>query len=337
MSPSNSQQPHAQTFDIDRIEQILNESTKHFGLTDAQHTLVSTTNNIIYRLDSDHERYILRIHQPGKRKQEWIESELTWLNALCHETNLHVPKPAASIFTSESGDYPTCCTLLHWLDGEQILPSKITSAQAQKVGSFTAQLHNHSANFIAPPNFTLPQLNIVERLQQELDSKTKPNNSLITPDQHNVLKIIAQGIHLATTNLGNNPNTFGIIHADLIWKNILFHKDAIGAIDFDECAYGHYLYDLAPILLGYMDEPNYPEIRAAVLDGYMSIHTLPTTFSDVLATLIAGRYALSCLWIAANQHNPAVAGRAPEIIAQRIAELERYLTTGKFRRGEIIV
>jgi Ser/Thr protein kinase RdoA (MazF antagonist) len=306
-------------------------------MTSAKYTLLKDSNNLIYQIDFQNKHYILRIHKPGSRKLEWINSELMWLRAISRDTDLRVPEPLAPAFTTQTDGYSIHCTLLRWLDGEQVLPGNTTVKQAQRIGAFTAKLHDHSSSYITPAEFSLPRLKWEEMFGNTAIYTTTESDALFTEEQKTVLRSIGLRVRDTMGKLQNETGTFGVIHADLIWKNILFNVNELGAIDFDDCSYGFYLYDLAPILLGYMDEANYTEIRAAIWDGYTSIRPQPESFQSHLETLITGRYALSCLWIAANQNSPAIAGRATEITAHRIGELRRYLDSGVFRRGEIII
>jgi Ser/Thr protein kinase RdoA (MazF antagonist) len=124
------------------------------------------------------------------------------------------------------------------------------------------------------------------------------------------------------------PGSFGLIHADLIWKNVLYHVSGVGAVDFDDCAFGYLLYDLAPMLLSFKDEQNGGELRQALWEGYTSINTLPDSYSAYTETFVAARHMASIRWIAGNTSNPSVRDRAPEIIAHRVRQLARFVETG---------
>lgn len=316
---------------------LVTQALRHFGINYTQITPIKTSNNAVYQVNTTNATYALRIHKQSKRKLEWIETELTWLKALRQETDLLIPKPIAPVCTLNSDGTSIYCTLLEWIEGSQLLPSDTTPDHARQIGTFIAHLHNHSTRFSPPPNFTLPRLDWEGMFGSNVTISINRHDDLFTPEQHSILNQIGERVREIMATLDKEPDQFGIIHADLIWKNILFNGEKVGAIDFDECAYGYYLYDLAPTLLGYMDEPNYPEIRAAIWDRYTSIRPLPASFNQHLETLVAGRYALSCYWIAANRHIPAIGERASEIITFRTEQLRRYLETGKLRRGEIII
>jgi Ser/Thr protein kinase RdoA (MazF antagonist) len=160
---------------------------------------------------------------------------------------------------------------------------------------------------------------------------------LLSNGDYGVLESFLGGIRIVIKELKATAPIQIPLHGDLIWKNFIFHDTAVCAIDFDDCTYGFPLYDLAPLLLGYLDEQHYTTLKQAAWAGYTSVLPLPDSHQQLLESLIAARFALSIHWIAANRNNPALQNRAPEIIASRIKRLKAYLDTGKLERGEIII
>jgi Ser/Thr protein kinase RdoA (MazF antagonist) len=61
---------------------------------------------------------------------------------------------------------------------------------------------------------------------------------------------------------------YGLIHADLVGQNVMWDGVNVGLIDFDDGGYGFRVFELATFLLRYMDEPDYPELRVALCEGY---------------------------------------------------------------------
>jgi Ser/Thr protein kinase RdoA (MazF antagonist) len=81
--------------------------------------------------------------------------------------------------------------------------------------------------------------------------------------------------------------------------------------DFDDCGWGYYLYDLCPVLAnlaGYpgavADNPDYPQLRSAYLDGYRTERELPVEWEKYLPVLMAARNANHCLWTAGLDVSP---------------------------------
>jgi Ser/Thr protein kinase RdoA (MazF antagonist) len=72
----------------------------------------------------------------------------------------------------------------------------------------------------------------------------------------------------------------------------------------------------------------YEALKAALWDGYTAVRTLPDWQFGALETLIAGRFAASCLWVAAHRDHPAYRGKVENILAERTARLSGFLATG---------
>ena len=76
-------------------------------------------------------------------------------------------------------------------------------------------------------------------------------------------------------DLDGLPDAFGLIHGDLGYSNHLFHDGRAGAIDFEMCGFGYYLCDLAEVLWGVQHVRHFPQIRAALFEGYRRVRPFP--------------------------------------------------------------
>jgi len=99
-------------------------------------------------------------------------------------------------------------------------------------------------------------------------------------------------------------------------------------VDFNDCAWGYKLYDLAPMLWVSRADERYGEIREALLEGYEQISPLTDKHLKHLETFVAARHVASCRWIAQNAEHPTIRGRAAAIISERVDEMHIYLETG---------
>jgi Ser/Thr protein kinase RdoA (MazF antagonist) len=324
-------------FAREQYDNLAKEALEKWGVTALELRQISATNNVVYRVEAKETSYVLRVHRPGYRKREWIESELIWLSAIQRDTDLCVPAPAAPIYDGRVGDETVCCTLLHWIEGEPVPPAQLTLEQARQIGVFIGRLHEQSSKFYPPSDFALPYLDLEDMFGANSPYFTAEAEVVFTNEQRYVMDQIEDRVRIVISELKHAKANTGIIHNDLIWKNILLNKTTTCAIDFDTCSYSYYLYDLAPTLLGYKDESHYTQTKQTLWEGYTSIQPLSNHYSQHLDTLIAGRHTLSCWWIAANTHNPEVGKHASKIISHRISELSRYLQTGEFHRGELLI
>ena len=72
----------------------------------------------------------------------------------------------------------------------------------------------------------------------------------------------------------------------------------------------------------------YQTVKSAAWQAYTSLRPLPDWQFDALETLVAGRFAASCLWVASHYDHPAYRDSAPAILAERITRLKGFSETG---------
>ncbi len=322
---------------IKQLDALATQALTAFGLENANATLHAYTNNAAYQVvDNDPHytstaTYALRIHRPKLKQTEWIQSELIWLSSLRRHTLLDVPEPAGPIYRGRLAgiDEPVNCTLLGWVNGTPVAnPSELTRDQVENVGRFIAELHQHAQQFQPSENFVRPRLD-----WEGLFGKESPYFSLNEPayyadSHHGVIARVADYVYNMLHRMDEIGGHFGMIHGDLVLKNILFtHDDGVGVIDFDDCAWGYYLYDLVPLLWACRNEANYTDIRHTLWTGYTSV--LPQDEPEtILETFLLARHYASCRWIAGNADHPTIRGKAHAIIASRMIDLANFFETG---------
>ena len=314
-----------------------------FGLVDADVTPLMYINNAVFAVDHRSGQYALRLHRRGHKRAEWIDSEMRWLGDLCDQTDLCVPRPIATqdgaLRTQvqvEGLDEPLPCVLVTWVEGDSCPPEIITPKHAAQIGEFLARLHHFSAAYAPPAGFARPRLDWEGLFGERSPYNPGDGAQMIQPEQVAVMDAVAERVRQVMQALDTDESGFGLIHADLIAKNTLFTDDQVCAIDFDECAFGYYLYDLAPVLLQYSPLPGYGDLKDALWTGYTGIRPLPAHDRDHLETFVAGRHVASMRWIVGNLHNPRIRERAPQILADRTDELRAFLETGVLaRKSEI--
>ena len=316
--------------DDPRVLHIARAALDAFGLRDAALTSLNSFNNAVYQVEAGGSRYALRVQRPGGRRREWTQAELTWLNFL--SGRLRVRAPAAPLFEADLDGQPIYVVLFHWLYGAPIPPGETTPDHARRIGAYIAQLHNLSADFQPRRDFMLPRLDWNGMFGAGSTYDPGAGAALFSHDDQAVMDAVAARVRDAMRALDHDAGSFGLIHGDLNSKNLLFNGESVGALDFDDCAWGYLLYDLTPALIGWKDTPQYDALRAALWEGYTALRPLTAAHLD---TLLAGRFVLSCRWFARNIGNPTIRERAPAVIAHRIGQLRRYLETGNFNTGDL--
>jgi Ser/Thr protein kinase RdoA (MazF antagonist) len=326
-----------------RLAEAAGVALRSYGYNHVTPRPVMYVNNAVFEVHTaDGGHFALRLHRPGHKRLEWIKSELAWLTAICRDTTLGVPQPIHAIdaepivYTPVRGlSEPLVCTLFVWIEGRFEETDKISLQMARDAGEFLARLHNYAASFEPPSAFARPRLDEDGLFGAESAYDPGEGVSLFTDEHLTTFAQVENQVRGVMSALGKSHESFGLIHADFIMKNIVYRGAEVCAIDFDDCGWGYYLYDLAPLLLQFKDEPHYLELSDAFLEGYNENHPLPEMYQGYIETFIAARHLLSCWWVAGNLRNPRIRERAPEIIAHRTAELRRFLETGSIsQQGE---
>jgi Ser/Thr protein kinase RdoA (MazF antagonist) len=115
---------------------------------------------------------------------------------------------------------------------------------------------------------------------------------------------------------------FGLIHADAITENLMWDGARLSLIDFDDGGWGYRDFDLATFLFRQLDAPDYPDLRAALMDGYAVRRRLDPATLDLFLTLRALTYPG---WIVPRLHEPGGAERSARAIRQAEPLARRYL------------
>ena len=132
-----------------------------------------------------------------------------------------------------------------------------------------------------------------------------------------VLERVRNVEHALAEEQTEGHRTFGLIHADLHYHNVLFSRGTARAIDFDDAGFGPLLYDPAVTLSMIFDWENYPALRAALLAGYRKARPLSEEHEALIDTFIALRIVQDALWVLEWRTYPAIKGD-PATIAREV-------------------
>ncbi len=72
-------------------------------------------------------------------------------------------------------------------------------------------------------------------------------------------------------------------------------------IDFDDCGFGFFLYDLGPVLGNLL---RHPALRRALTDGYRRVLPIPPAWEAHLPIMMAARHATMGFWTAGLDVSP---------------------------------
>lgn len=291
----------------------------------ARITLLKHVYNTTFRIAATGgEQYVLRICHPRRTAVDLVQSELLWLAALRQAVGVNVPEPVLN----QQREYVTVvadprisqhrlCVLFHWTHG-RFQSQSLTPSHLLQVGEFTARLHHHAAQWERPAGFTRRRIDNLNPLRQEQDDGFAATAAAAaigavlavgTPQAGTIVTSVIEKVWALLQALGEGPDTFGLIHADLHQRNYLFHHGEAGAIDFDDCGFGHWLYDLAVTLYCLHDHPNFAALKAAFLTGYRRHRPLSKEQEAHLGVFMALRTLQDLLWVLTERNQPALRDR----------------------------
>ena len=314
-----------------RLRRLAFETLRDYAIDEPRLTALQHGDNTTFRVDSaSGDRYVLRIHRPTRRTVQEIRSEMVWLTFLRQETELVVPRPVPrydgdliTVAGVEGVPEPRTCVLLRWLPG-RFVNKGLTPSHLERVGAFMARLHLSTARFDPPADFSRGRLDnlygkpqgISEALARQKVGNPEDEETAIhqvteacsPEDGARVEKLIGK-IRQAQRAIGQGTETFGLIHGDLHQENYFFHRGQVRAIDFDDCGYGHHLYDLAVTTYEVSWRADAASLRAGLLAGYRSIHPLSLEHEQYLQTFMDLRELQVMLWTIEMRDHPGFRDR----------------------------
>lgn len=266
-----------------------------WGWTGAKWDLVAARENSVCRIDVGDHFFALRLHRKGFRTDTELWSELIWMAHL-REHGLPVPRPIPNL----SG------AVLEVIDGIQVdamswLPGPPVGQTGRpldvpdrnglfaKIGHEMARLHVISDAWEPPRGFQRWAWDKDGFLgEAPLWGRFWENPTLSRSDRA-LFRAVREK---AADDLAKSTacQDFGLIHADLVRENILRDGEAIYMIDFDDGGYGYRLFDLATALFKNMQEPDFPALKSAMVQGYQNQRALDTSNLDLFVLLRALTY-----------------------------------------------
>lgn len=303
------------------------------------------SSNAVFAVRSAGARYVLRLSPAGRVKESRLRSELEWLRAIKQRTDLLAPEPVALRVDGESRLYATAahkrlpppqaviCVLFRHIDGRRKSARELNAADCRQIGRYLGKLHQ-DAQIDPPSGFDRPRLDWQGLFGAESPYHAADDVLALEAGQREIFADVAARAGRVMERLDREPASFGLIHADMLSKNALFGRDAVAALDFEYSGWGYFLYDLAPLLWEMRGErpADCAPLQNALLHGYRSARTDAQVDQEALEVFVAARQLASCRWLLQNRHHSHLRDAAPDLIRQRAAELERYLSSGVLRR-----
>ena len=295
-------------------------------------SLLSLSENATYLVDdpADGRRAVLRVHRTGYHQPGAIESELAWLQALRRDEGLRTPAvyrapDGRQVVDIPIGELTRQAVLFELLPGAEPEPGRLVT-QFELLGEITARMHRHSRSWARPAGFV--------RFTWDYDSCVGPDGRWgrwqdgigVGSQELELLGRAADAMLARLRRFGQDPERFGLIHADMRLANLLVHGPEIQVIDFDDCGFGWFMFDIGASLSFIEHDPQVPELCDAWVGGYRRILPLPAEEVAAIPTFCLLRRLQLVAWVGSHRFADTARELGAEFTAGACELAERYLS-----------
>jgi len=176
----------------------------------------------------------------------------------------------------------------------------------ERTGALLADLHTNTANWTPPAGFIRHRLDADGLVGEAPFWGRFWEAQGLPPDEHHLLTSARE---LVAACLAEVSTPLVPIHADAHPGNVLVSGDKLGLIDFDDCAWGWPVFDMAVSLRGAWAEPDFHGLRDRFLAGYQARRALPDDILQQLDLFLLARSLMLVSWCA---DRPEVVGDGPD-------------------------
>ncbi len=269
-------------------------------------SLLSLSENATYSVGHDNGTAVLRVHRPDYHTKAQIESELTWvasMRAAGAVSTAEVIRSDAGARVEEvstpDGRITLNCVMFEFLEGEEP-PEDAIVREFDQLGEVTARMHQFSRSWTPPGGF--------DRLTWDFDTTlgSKPHwgrwrdGRGVDAEAGVILGSTVGAIERRLADYGKDASRFGLVHADMRLANLIVTPTDTRVIDFDDCGFSWYMYDLASALSFIEDRSDIGEAIDRWRTGYQRVATLDAEDIAIIPTMIMLRRMLLVAWLGSH-------------------------------------
>ena len=240
--------------------------------------------NDTYRVRCANEYYFLRVFRSGAFSREANEFEAESLDYL-HQQGYSVAYPiqrkAGGFITEiQAPEGPRYILVSAMAEGDE--PDYKLLPNCTLVGESLAQMHKDSNGFKTPYQ------------RNQLDLPWLIDDSLVVINDYisnhtealKLIKSIADKARAAVLAAPNDSLDFGLCHGDFHGGNLLINSKKVTHFDFEECAFGYRVYDLATFKWDIGFNERRLNQWPAFVQGYESVRPLSESESSLIDTFV---------------------------------------------------
>lgn len=296
----------ANTGVLTRLEVVVKEALLHYDVDPSSIvTLLNVSENATYLVQGSHGKYVMRVHRLRYHSLTEIASELAWLEALKSEAVVNTPPVISSrrgekvVSISFSGELRHC-VMFGFVQGAELLPLEAGEAFVI-LGELAAKMHGHAKAWTFPSAFRRFSWDLDASFGKEARWGSYKDGISVDSELRALFERAESNIRSRLLAYGTDSSRFGLIHADMRLSNLLWNGSGeVCVIDFDDCGFGWYFYDLAAALSFIEHRPEVPKLIAAWMEGYRKFGTVSKVDEDEIETFVMMRRLLLIGWIGSH-------------------------------------
>ncbi len=289
-----------------------------YGFSDrARLSPLSESENKVFLIEDPDcpQAYVVRVNSGrlAYHHSASIASELMWMQALARDTAVPVPtvRPAGDgtlvqTLTADDLDRPRHAAVYSFLPGQEP-PEGDLLPGFRRLGEISAALHGHARTWQPPAGFARHSWTPEAILDDRLNWGGWRAGVGIEGEVLALLERLEATLRQRLAGLARDRSRFGLIHADLRLANLLIEGETTAIIDFDDCGFGWYLFDLAGALSFLEERADATELIAAWLEGYRRVAPVPADMETAIPSFVLLRRLQLIGWVGYQQQHLAFA------------------------------
>jgi amicoumacin kinase len=224
---------------------ILRSALERYGGTPDHATRLDGYESILYEFERPEGSFILRIGHSGRRSPALIQGEVDWINYLARGgvTVARAIHSSAGRLVEPLDDgrgEEFLCTAFMKAPGGEVRPEQMNERFFRAYGSLLGRMHALAKDYI-PGNPAWKRYEWDDPINNTIEQQMPASDRWALEKYRRIFA------HLCS--LPRDRSGYGMIHQDAHMGNLFVDEDyTITLFDFDDCIYGHFVYDIAMVV-----------------------------------------------------------------------------------------
>ena len=224
------------------LQTALEETSSLFGFqVDKLVKLGGGFENKMFGFDDPENRIVVRVTPPGHKTLAEVKAEMDWITYLSEQDApvvCVIPSRNENLVETVETDEGTISVVcFDWAQGHIVTKEDFSPELFQTWGEAVGIMHRLTKDYREPSTNGRIQWFDDEYLDR----------ALIPPDQDRVLERFDTLIDYFKDQ-PTSRNSFGLIHQDVHHSNLFLDGKRLTVLDFDDCVYGFFVFDIANAL-----------------------------------------------------------------------------------------